>query len=40
VVWVLVIAAHVALVGIGVLAQRSYPMGNEAAQAVLKQEPD
>jgi uncharacterized membrane protein len=40
VVWAAVIAVYVALVCIGVLAQRTYPMGNEAAQAVLRQEPD
>jgi uncharacterized membrane protein len=40
VVWAALIAVYVALVCIGVLAQRTYPMGNEAAQAVLRQEPD
>jgi uncharacterized membrane protein len=39
-VWVLVACLYVALGAIGVLAKRSYPMGSEAAQAVLKQEPD
>ncbi|HEV7666240.1 MAG TPA: DUF2270 domain-containing protein [Chloroflexota bacterium] len=40
VVWVLVVLWYLLLVAIGLLAQRSYPMGNEAAQAVLRQEPD
>jgi hypothetical protein len=40
VVWAVVIAGYVAITAIGLLAQRSYPMGNEAAQAVLRQEPD
>ena len=40
VVWALVIVAYAALVAIGLLAKRSYPMGSEAAQAVLRQEPD
>ena len=39
-VWTVVVVTYAALVCIGVLAQRSYPMGNEAARAVLKQEPD
>jgi uncharacterized membrane protein len=39
-VWVLVVLAYAALVGIAILAKRTYPMGSEAAQAVLKQEPD
>src|SRR6266571_9093493 len=40
VVWAIVVAGYVAITAIGLLAQRSYPMGNEAAQAVLRQEPD
>ena len=40
VVWGLVIVTYVALIGIAMLAKRSYPMGSEAAQAVLRQEPD
>jgi uncharacterized membrane protein len=40
VVWALVLAGYVAITSISLLAQRSYPMGNEAAQAVLRQEPD
>jgi uncharacterized membrane protein len=39
-VWVVVVVGYVAITAIGLLAQRSYPMGNEAAQAVLRQEPD
>lgn len=39
-VWAVVLVGYVVLVAISVLAQRSYPMGNEAAQAVLRQEPD
>jgi uncharacterized membrane protein len=39
-VWVIVVCGYVALVAIAVLAKRTYPMGSEAAQAVLKQEPD
>jgi uncharacterized membrane protein len=39
-VWGLVIIGYAALVAIAVLAKRTYPMGSEAAQAVLKQEPD
>jgi uncharacterized membrane protein len=40
IVWACVLGAYAALVAIGVLAKRSYPMGSEAAQAVLRQEPD
>jgi uncharacterized membrane protein len=40
VVWGIVVVIYVALVSVGMLAQRSYPMGNEAAQAILRQEPD
>jgi uncharacterized membrane protein len=39
-VWGVVIVVYTGLVSIGVLAQRTYPMGTEAAQAVLRQEPD
>lgn len=40
VVWALVACAYVLLAAIALLAKRSYPMGSEAAQAVLRQEPD
>jgi uncharacterized membrane protein len=40
VVWALVVCVYAVLVAVGVLAKRSYAMGSEAAQAVLKQEPD
>jgi uncharacterized membrane protein len=40
VVWVLVAMFYAALIAIGVLARRTYPMGSEAARAVLSQEPD
>lgn len=40
VVWGIVVVGYAVLAAIGLLAQRSYPMGNEAAQAVLRQEPD
>jgi uncharacterized membrane protein len=39
-VWSLVGVFYVALIAIGLLAKRSYPMGSEAARAVLSQEPD
>jgi uncharacterized membrane protein len=39
-IWALVLAAYAALVAIGLLAKRHYAMGSEAAQAVLRQEPD
>jgi uncharacterized membrane protein len=39
-VWGLVAAVYVLLVAVGLLAKRTYPMGSEAAQAVLRQEPD
>lgn len=39
-VWAVVGLAYLVLVAIGLLAHRSYPMGSEAAQAVLRQEPD
>ena len=38
--WVLVVCVYVALIGIALIANRTYPMGSEAAQAVLRQEPD
>jgi uncharacterized membrane protein len=40
VVWVLVVCVYVALAAVSVLAKRTYAMGSEAAQAVLRQEPD
>jgi uncharacterized membrane protein len=40
VVWALVAVAYAVLIAIAVLAKRTYPQGSEAAQAVLKQEPD
>jgi len=40
VVWALVIVFYIALIAIAVLAKRTYPMGSEAARAVLSQEPD
>jgi len=40
VIWVVVVGVYVALLAIGLLAKRTYPMGSEAAKAVLKQEPD
>jgi len=39
-VWIVVIVGYVAITTIGLLAQRTYPMGSEAAKAVLRQEPD
>lgn len=39
-VWALVVVGYVVLVAIAVVAKRTYPMGTEAAQAVLRQEPD
>jgi len=39
-VWALVIVFYIALIAIAVLAKRTYPMGSEAARAVLSQEPD
>ena len=39
-VWALVVCGYAVLAAIGVVAKRSYPMGSEAAQAVLRQEPD
>jgi uncharacterized membrane protein len=40
IIWALVVATYVVLIGVAMLAKRSYPMGSEAAQAVLRQEPD
>lgn len=40
VVWIVVVCIYVGLVAIGLIAKRSYAMGSEAAQAVLRQEPD
>jgi len=40
VVWALVVVGYIALLAIALLAKRTYPMGSEAAQALLKQEPD
>ena len=39
-VWAAVIVFYVTLISVGVLAKRSYPMGTEAARAVLSSEPD
>jgi uncharacterized membrane protein len=39
-IWALVVVMYAALVAIAVLAKRTYAMGSEAAQAVLRQEPD
>src|SRR5437588_6248289 len=40
VVWALVVASYFGLIAVAMLAKRSYPMGSEAARAVLRQEPD
>jgi len=40
IIWALVVATYFGLIGVAMLAKRSYPMGSEAAQAVLRQEPD
>jgi uncharacterized membrane protein len=40
VVWVFVVLFYAALIAVGLLAKRTYPMGSEAARAVLSQEPD
>ena len=40
VVWVLMVCVYVGLIGIALIANRTYAMGSEAAQAVLRQEPD
>ena len=40
VVWIVVVCIYVGLVAIGLIAKRTYAMGSEAAQAVLRQEPD
>jgi uncharacterized membrane protein len=39
-VWIAIGVLYTALVAVALLAQRTYPMGSEAAQAVLRQEPD
>ena len=39
-IWAVVVLVYAALLAIGLLAKRTYPMGSEAAQAVLRQEPD
>lgn len=39
-VWLVVGAFYVALIAVAVLAKRTYPMGTEAARAVLSSEPD
>jgi uncharacterized membrane protein len=39
-VWALVACGYAGLAAIGLLAKRRYPMGSEAAQALLRQEPD
>jgi uncharacterized membrane protein len=39
-VWAVVIVFYIGLIAVTVLAKRSYPMGSEAARAVLSQEPD
>jgi uncharacterized membrane protein len=40
VVWALAVGFYLVLVGIGLVAQRTYPLGSEAAKALLSQEPD
>jgi uncharacterized membrane protein len=40
VVWVCVAVFYVVLIAVGLLARRSYPMGSEAARAILSEEPD
>jgi uncharacterized membrane protein len=40
IVWAVVVVTYLALISVGLLAKRTYPMGSEAAQAVLRQEPD
>src|SRR5712691_7105267 len=40
IIWALVVATYFGLIGVAMLAKRRYPMGSEAAQAVLRQEPD
>jgi uncharacterized membrane protein len=40
IVWAAVLLAYATLLAIALLAKRTYPMGSEAAQAVLRQEPD
>jgi uncharacterized membrane protein len=40
VVWACVVVFYLGLVAVSLLAKRTYPMGSEAARAVLSQEPD
>jgi uncharacterized membrane protein len=40
IVWALIVVTYVLIAAIGLVAKRSYPMGSEAAQALLRQEPD
>jgi uncharacterized membrane protein len=40
VVWAVILVGYLVLGGIGLLAKRTYPMGTEAARAVLSAEPD
>lgn len=40
IVWAAVLVGYITLLAVAVLAKRTYPMGSEAAQAVLRQEPD
>jgi uncharacterized membrane protein len=40
VVWALVVTGYAAMIGIAVLARRTYPLGSETAQTLLSQEPD
>ena len=39
-VWAVVLVFYAGLIAVAVLARRTYPMGSEAARAVLSQEPD
>jgi uncharacterized membrane protein len=39
-VWAVVVVFYAGLIAVGLLAKRTYPMGSEAARAVLSQEPD
>jgi uncharacterized membrane protein len=38
--WLVVSVFYLALIAVGVLAKRTYPMGSEAARAILSEEPD
>ncbi|HET6320107.1 MAG TPA: DUF2270 domain-containing protein [Chloroflexota bacterium] len=40
VVWACVVLFYVGLIAVGLLARRTYPMGSEAARAILSEEPD